>query len=300
MVLILFFQAVQATFRLEEITNFCYKQLEDERKRRTAVVQTLTIAKNSNAELKKKLAEEEHARRSADSTLDGAQRQAEDQRKCLCETTDQLTTTREQMATLKKQLEEAQRLKDWAEKSKVEAEKARIEAEKARDEAEQKGYDLGLAETEETLRARVPTVCRIYCAQTWDEALNRDGVEASSELRKPENVFYPSAIRVSDLPSAQDEVASTVADPNKEVQPQDPPFPNQQGPTKEPGASQEVPSDKATMVPEVGAASKGFQQDLASTIMPAEGASKDKEGTTTTEADNPTNKTSKLQIKLKK
>ena len=54
------------------------------------------------------------------------------------------------------------------------------------------------------------------------------------------------------------------------------------------------------MVLEVGAASQGFQQDLASTVMPAEGASKDKEGTTTTEADNPANKTSKLHIKLKK
>ena len=70
------------------------------------------------------------------------------------------------MAALKKQLEEAQRLKDQAEKSKAEAEKAKIEAEKARDKAEQKGYDLGVAETEETLRAEVPTVCRIYCAQT--------------------------------------------------------------------------------------------------------------------------------------
>ena len=85
-------------------------------------------------------------------------------------------------------------LKDQAEKSKVAVEKARIEAKKARDEAEQKGYDLGVAETEETLRAEVPTVCRIYCAQTWDEALNRAGIEASSELRKLENVFYPSAI----------------------------------------------------------------------------------------------------------
>ena len=35
-------------------------------------MQTLTIAENSNAELKKKLADEEHARRSADSALDGA------------------------------------------------------------------------------------------------------------------------------------------------------------------------------------------------------------------------------------
>ena len=95
------------------------------------------------------------------------------------------------MATLKKQLEEAQRLKDQAEKSKAEAEKAKIEAKKAKDEAEQKGYDLGVVETEETLRAEVPVVCRNYCAQTWDEALNRARVEASSELRKAKNIYYP-------------------------------------------------------------------------------------------------------------
>jgi len=95
-------------------------------------------------------------------------------------------------------------------------------------------------------------------------------------------------------------VASTVADPIKEAQPQDPPLPIQQGPAKELGASQEVPSDKAAVIPEVGATSQGFQQDLASTIMPAEGVSKNKEGTIITEADNPANKTSKLQIKLKK
>ena len=68
------------------------------------------------------------------------------------------------MAALEKQLEETQRLKDQAERSKDKAKKARVEAEKERDEAEQKGYDLGVAETEETLRVEVPTVCRIYCA----------------------------------------------------------------------------------------------------------------------------------------
>ena len=41
-------------------------------------MQTLTIVNQSNAELKKKLVDEEHARRSADSVLEGAQRQAED------------------------------------------------------------------------------------------------------------------------------------------------------------------------------------------------------------------------------
>ena len=70
------------------------------------------------------------------------------------------------MAALKKQLEEAQRLKDQADKSKAKAEKAKIETEKARDEAEQKGYDLGVAETEETLKAEVPAVCRNYYTQT--------------------------------------------------------------------------------------------------------------------------------------
>jgi len=59
-----------------------------------------------------------------------------------------------------------------------------MEAEKARDEAEQHGYDVGMVETEETLRVEVPVVCQTYCAQTWDEALNGAGVEASSELRR--------------------------------------------------------------------------------------------------------------------
>ena len=124
-----------------------------------------------------------------------------------------------------------------------------MEAEKARDEAEQQGYDLGVAETEETLRAEVLTICHIYCAQTWDEALNWAGVEASFDLRKPENIYYPPAIWASDLLSTQGEVASTVAEPIKETQPQDPFPPNQQEQTKEPEAPKEISSDKAAEVP---------------------------------------------------
>ena len=41
-----------------------------------------------------------------------------------------------------------------------------MEAENARDKAEQHGYDVGVAETKDTLKAKVPTVCRTYCAQT--------------------------------------------------------------------------------------------------------------------------------------
>ena len=90
-------------------------------------------------------------------------------------------------------------------------------------------------------------------------------------------------------------------DPNPEVSLQNPPPPSsQQEPAKETSASHEASLDKAAAVPEAEIASQGFQQDLASTVMPVEEAAKDKEGITTSEADKLANQTSKLQIKLKK
>ena len=104
-----------------------------------------------------------------------------------------------------------------------------MEVEKAWDEAEQHGYDVGVAKTEDALRAEVLAMCRTYCTQTWGEALNRARVKISSKLRKPENIFYPPAIRVLDPPSTQGEVASTVTVSFEEAQPQNPPSPSQQG-----------------------------------------------------------------------
>ena len=75
-------------------------------------MQTLAIAENSNAELKKKLTVEEQARKSVDLALEGVERQAESQRKLAHEANDQLAASKEQLAALKKQLEEAQRLKN--------------------------------------------------------------------------------------------------------------------------------------------------------------------------------------------
>ena len=59
----------------------------------------------------------------------------------------------------------------------------------------------------------------------------------------------PLAIRASDLPSTQGEVASTVADSVEKAQPQDPLPPNQQEQSKEIEVSKETSSDKATEVP---------------------------------------------------
>ena len=189
-------KAVQSTFRMEEMYHSVSQQLDEERKRRATAVQTLTIAENSNADLRQKLKAEEQARKSADAALKGTETQAESQRKLTNEAKEQLAASKEQVAALKQQLKAANKLKDQAEKARMQAEEDKVKAEKERDEAEQHGYDVGVAEIEDALRAEVPVVCRAYCAQTWEEALNQAGVEASSELRKPERIIFPPALQI--------------------------------------------------------------------------------------------------------
>ena len=181
---------------MEEIYHSVAQQLDDERKRRVAVMQTLTIAENSNADLKEKLKAEEQQRKSADSALKSAETQAESQRKLANEIKGQLVAAKEQITALKQQLEEANKLKDLAEKARLQAEEDKIKAEKERDEAEQHGYDIGVAETEDALRVEVPAVCHAYCAQTWEEALNQAEVEASSGLRRLESIIFPLALQI--------------------------------------------------------------------------------------------------------
>ena len=77
------------------------QQLDDERKRRSAAVHTLTIAKNSNTDLKQKLKAKEHAKKSVEAALKGAETQAESQRKLTNEAKEQLAASKEQVAALK-------------------------------------------------------------------------------------------------------------------------------------------------------------------------------------------------------
>ena len=85
--------------------------------------------------------------------------------------------------------------RDEAVRAKQEAEFARTKAEIAKDKAEEEGYEAGVADTQASLKAQIPGVCRLYCSQVWEEALKRAGVEASSDLWKAESIFYPPAIR---------------------------------------------------------------------------------------------------------
>ena len=214
-------------------------------------MQTLAIAEDSNADLRQKLKAEEQARKSADAALKGAETQAESQRKLANEAKEQLVASKEQVAALKQQLEKANKLKDLAEKAKMQAEEDKVKAEKEKDEAEQHGYDVGVAETEDALRAEVPAVCRAYCAQTWEEALNQAGVEASSELRKPKSIIFPLALQIP----KQTEIAPLAPQPVKEAPPQHPPITNQLEQGKEKETQKGPSSDKVTEAPQPGTAS---------------------------------------------
>ncbi|KAL0015419.1 hypothetical protein SO802_002488 [Lithocarpus litseifolius] len=143
-------EAVQASFRVEEITNFCHQSMKEEEGKCNAAVDTLNAAKMSVQELKKKLLEEERERKSVVATFDYAKKQARGQRVLLRNAEDQLATSRAQILALKKRLEEA--------------EMAKVLAKKAQDQAEQDGYDLEVAKTEEALRTEVSRVCRTYCS----------------------------------------------------------------------------------------------------------------------------------------
>ena len=136
--------------------NTCSNQLDGERKRRVTAVQTLSKSEQDLIAARKKLQVEEEARKIAESTSEGYQKQAEQQEKLLREANAELKRTQEQVLVLKKHLEETRKLKEQAEKLREQVEKAKNKFEQATNEAEQRGYEIGVAETEKALRAEVP------------------------------------------------------------------------------------------------------------------------------------------------
>ena len=185
---------------MEEAGNDQSKALEFERDKRLDATRTL---KNSKADLLKAredLKEMTRARDSVESGLASAQKQAENQTRRLLETEDQLKIAKEQITDLKKKLAEgAKNVAEWARdealQAKEEAVFTRSEAKNSKEKAEEEAYDLGVVKTQATLKAQVLGVCKLYCSQVWNEALKQAGVEASSDLWKVENVYYPLAIR---------------------------------------------------------------------------------------------------------
>ncbi|KAK9992518.1 hypothetical protein SO802_027503 [Lithocarpus litseifolius] len=148
--------------------------MKKEEARRHAAVDALNTTEKGMQELKKKLMEEERERKSATVALDSAERQAEGQRVLLRNAYKQLAASKAQVTALKKRL--------------ANAEMARV---KARDQVEQEGYDVGVVETEEALRA-----------------------EVSEESRKH---VLPLAIRASTPFDSKSDLQSEVAEVGKDI-----------------------------------------------------------------------------------
>lgn len=87
----------------------------------------------------------------------------------------------------------------------IEAQKKEIEKkEEALAQAKQSGYDIGVKEIKDALKAQVTRVCRGHSFQVWNEALNLAGMDASLNLRKTKNIFYPPALRIATLLASQE------------------------------------------------------------------------------------------------
>ena len=177
------------------------KAAENERSKRLEATWTLKASEEDLAKAKAALTEAIRERDSALAGLADAQKQAEDQTKRLLEAEDQLRIAKELISDLNKRLILAKNAKGVAEyardkamRAKQEAEFARNEAKAAKETAKDEGYNAGVADTQASLKAQTPRVCRLYCSQVWEEALKRAGVDVSFDLWKAENIFYPIAI----------------------------------------------------------------------------------------------------------
>ena len=76
-----------------------------------------------------------------------------------------------------------------------------------------------MAETQATLKAQVPGLCRLYYSQVWNKAFKQAGVEASSDQWMAERVYYPLAIK-EDAPPPP--LAPRLGMPQKRSRLQDP------------------------------------------------------------------------------
>ena len=147
------------------------KAVENERSKCLLAARTLKASEDDLAKAKTALTNAIRDRDNASAGLARAQKQAEDQTKRLLEAEDQLQIAKELIKDLNKRLVTAEHDKGVAEyahdeaiRAKREVEFARNEAEVAKETAEDNGYNAGVADTQASLKAQIPGVCRRYCS----------------------------------------------------------------------------------------------------------------------------------------
>ena len=245
---------------MEEEVKGQSKTAELERGKWIDAARTLKNFETDLVKAREELKKATQARDSAAAGLTGAQKQVKEQTKRLLAAEEQLQIAKKQISDLKKKLIEADNAKGVAEfakdeavRAKQEVEFARTKAEVARDKAEEEGYEARVAETQASLKAQIPGVCRLYCSQVWKEAFRRAGVEASSDLWKAESIFYPPAIRETASASSEAMSASQEAEAAQSEVAQIAVTPSESTERGEPHDATEVPGGLNPKMPKEGA-----------------------------------------------
>ena len=68
-------------------------------------------------------------------------------------------------------------------------------AQEAATAAETSAYECGVLETEARLAVEVTAICGEYCAETYNQVLDRAGTPADFDLRRVDQVYYPEDLR---------------------------------------------------------------------------------------------------------
>ena len=74
-------------------------------------------------------------------------------------------------------------------------------AREAAEVAVKASYEHGVWDTETRLTEEVVVICKDYCTESWEVAIDWAGVLVDSELRRAENIFFPEDIR--EIPNSE-------------------------------------------------------------------------------------------------
>ena len=176
-ILVISMQVTQQVYMAEDWVRNANNKLYIETQSRHDVEKALGVANHKKTQLAEMLKAIERTQKSAEAGLKNAEAQAEDQRKELY--TTQLNLATEQTVVLD--------LKDKLQK----AEEALKVAQEATTAVETSAYERGVLEMEARLTAEVTAVCREYCAETYNQALDQVGIPQDSDLRRVDQVYYP-------------------------------------------------------------------------------------------------------------
>ena len=64
-------------------------------------------------------------------------------------------------------------------------------------QAKQAAYDTSMTKAAESLIAQLRDITWAFCLEVWGQALSAVGVSTESELRAPDKVYYPPALRLA-------------------------------------------------------------------------------------------------------